>query len=500
MAKTKSIKANKMAYDDVDFNWNEATPKFVPILGKYFKYIRSHSDGYDFNREKNSIFCYSTPKGFKTTRNEIKLPDFRDGVSLYDIAPIFAEFYHNGGYIEDTVDILILNKIRIGFISTTKRNVVYASDWTHQYPIHYQIVKHILENLEKMGLLKPIRRKKKKIPKVKITLGCDPEFEEISNGRVIPTSLGTKDFDEGGIGRDGAGNQIELRPNPSTKPVDVIKNIKILMAKTGKQLSVQGDRYPLGGHIHIGVKNVDLSVLQALDDWLGKKLIDLSGLARGSYKNLGAYETKTWGFEYRSLPSCIFATPEMAKITFKITKYVVEKCYSRNGLKYRYTESWGTDDQEYLRVLTPKQMDYFFNFIDDYKSDNFTNINAYWHIGRPKIKASDLISIRDEWAYPIEIYFRDKLKKAFTQKQLRKIRFITLYGFSKKRGDITNFKNSIFKSGDMSGFSNVVFYPGQVQFAFGLPYSFRVEVVLSTVHLQIADEIIKIIKNEIKKV
>lgn len=178
---------------------------------------------------------------------------------------------------------------------------------------------------------------KLKADRKEVTLGCDPEFEFLSGGRAVSAPRGLSG-NTSEIGLDGAGNQIEIRPRPFASPSDVVSYMVGIMARfQGLGLSVQGHRYPLGGHIHVGVGRAysppaDLCFL--LDYFLGRPTIELSGRARASYKTLSyrgdadirGIEQKQWGFEYRCPPAAIFATPQVARIAMKIVKNVTE-CY-----------------------------------------------------------------------------------------------------------------------------------------------------------------------------
>lgn len=164
---------------------------------------------------------------------------------------------------------------------------------------------------------------------IETTVGCDPEFEVIDGDTPAPcpSNYGGTDCNIE-IGRDGAGCQLELRPKAGNVD-DVIKNIKALVPKLKHPISVVGDVYALGGHIHVGVGNMaepTNELLWLLDYFMGEETLKLSGRAREGYRKMGAYEMKKWGFEYRTPPSAIFANPEFARLAMMIVKNVTE-CY-----------------------------------------------------------------------------------------------------------------------------------------------------------------------------
>lgn len=263
----------------------------------------------------------------------------------------------------------------------------------------------------------------------KITIGCDPEFELMVNDTIVnvrrelyndawnPSKTGI-DVDpwksnvaphikgvvmnslNSGIGVDGAGSQIEMRPPAAETPQQLVENIRVLMKRVNDLgagltnhnvtvgLSTRGDTFPLGGHVHVGLKrtwkqhkgqpgdpeylntvsayerlmwgkthpmlthypvslesmleslgfansssdspidNKDRTVLVSLyDAYLGKHCTALHGEARGGYAVMGAYRTKKYGLEYRTLPAAVFNNPRIALIVCTIVKQLTEKYY-----------------------------------------------------------------------------------------------------------------------------------------------------------------------------
>jgi hypothetical protein len=124
-------------------------------------------------------------------------------------------------------------------------------------------------------------------------------------------------------------------------------------------------------------------LLWLLDYFLGRPTIALSGAARGSYCKFSAYESPPWGFEYRTPPAAIFATPEFARLSMKICKEVVE-CY-HNGQTIKVTEPAPTKE-DYLNYcgFTDEEYDQWLDQIAKYKEfmahENRTkyNISHKW--------------------------------------------------------------------------------------------------------------------------
>ena len=223
---------------------------------------------------------------------------------------------------------------------------------------------------------------------INTTVGCDPEFEAMRNGRVVHACEFNDVFGGTGenveLGRDGAGAQIEIRPRPSTDPLVVVENIKRIMGRIPCEISCKGTVYPLGGHIHVGVGHSyeipdDLKVI--LDSFIGKTTIDLSGSARSSYKALGQSRAQAWGFEYRSTPTACFWKPEFALLCMKIVKNLTEKFI--NAGRFEFNASPTREDYVTNASLTDDEADLFFANIRDYE---------YW-----MLQSSDPLDIRGNW-------------------------------------------------------------------------------------------------------
>jgi len=208
-----------------------------------------------------------------------------------------------------------------------------------------------------------------------VLLGGDPEFEVYADGILLPAYFFP--IFEGlsnSIGTDGNSAIAELRPPPSYRPEKYVESFMSLAEKVGEQgilLSVKGDTYPLGGHIHVGSYNeyvVEVlrdkveEFISVLDDFVGRVLLPTSGPARGEYARLGAYELKKYGWEYRTPPSSFYADPEMIRITYKLVKGLVESLLRQGKLSYRTLEDGRAREEEYHRFLTKEETDYFLAF------------------------------------------------------------------------------------------------------------------------------------------
>jgi len=305
--------------------------------------------------------------------------------------------------------------------------------------------------------------KKIEIKPIDILLGMDPELEVfcgnkyIKAGEILPFS--------GHLGTDGSGCQVELRPFPSSDINELVKNIRDLLIRFHKNfpdysLTVSGDKYPLGGHIHFNLP-FDRDFIKILDDFLGQWLISLSGKARGNYKTLSNVEGKYYGFEYRSLPSAILLTPQILTAVLNIAK----------KLAYEFYLSDGVDDfseLEIQRLGLEKEYQIVFDFMKNYNKMN-KNILFQWGIVSEE-DLENLVSIvfRDDWDPNICDYVYKYLKK-----RLKEMKFegeVILFGLKEDRGNVVyGFDSSYYDRipDDTFSFTHPHIY--------GLPYYLRTQ-------------------------
>jgi hypothetical protein len=216
-----------------------------------------------------------------------------------------------------------------------------------------------------------------------VLLGGDPEFEvvDVQSGEIIP-AWSIDLFWDGGespssiVGTDGCSDIAEIRPRACETPEDYVREVKSILEfikrrTLGIDLSVEGNTYPLGGHIHVGARdafvretlqaNVRVFV-EALDDFIGKRLLSTSGAARGKYAVLSAYEEKPYGWEYRTIPASIYADLEMVRIVYKLTKGLVEKLLREGEISYYVGKNGVPPLDEYLAFLSEEEARYFLDF------------------------------------------------------------------------------------------------------------------------------------------
>jgi len=183
--------------------------------------------------------------------------------------------------------------------------------------------------------------------KIAITLGADPEFEVIVRGRVVSASdiLGENiELPEGEIGVDGAGWPLELRPEPSETARGLVQNVARLLVAVPREVgglpSTIGERYAIGGHIHVGFGGGPApdyeDVARAIDRALGDIFYSLSSKTRlkAGYGGRGDWRSQRWGVEYRTPPAAIWSHPQAALTFVGAIKWTVwELLRGENPLK-----------------------------------------------------------------------------------------------------------------------------------------------------------------------
>ncbi len=275
---------------------------------------------------------------------------------------------------------------------------------------------------------------------VSITLGGDPEFEVYVDGELVPAnrlSIFSSGGLSGAVGVDGASCTAELRPSPSSSPGEYLENFTALVRRVcrkGILLSVKGDTYALGGHIHVGssdqavvrlLKDEVEKFVEVLDDFVGRVLLPTSGRARGGYARLGAYELKSYGWEYRTPPSSFYADPKMVRITYKLVKGLVETLLREGEISYETLDNGQASPKEYLRFLTKREAEYFLSFPQRWARGEV--IPFVLTRGVPKV----IFTFRDEWDTDKKRVFKDALKNLPVARPVR----LVLYGLAQQRGD-----------------------------------------------------------------
>lgn len=152
------------------------------------------------------------------------------------------------------------------------------------------------------------------------TIGADPEFCCVDGRTLIESSAYTNNTNQ--FGCDGNGVTFEVRPGPTTDPIELVGNIHEIFARqingnrdfrrfTWKAGGYYAD-CPLGGHIHFGISGRKCPVAtctSVLDNYVGAVSLLLEHRGQGlrrrtdGYGQMGDTRGQDWGFEYRSCSS-----------------------------------------------------------------------------------------------------------------------------------------------------------------------------------------------------
>lgn len=435
-------------------------------LEDYFKEIKNHSSNSISLSTPNGLFIYcwvdTRYPVIVTEEIEYSVP-FSFGHAFYDTQNM-PYFVGNRSELIIKIDrdapcvearrININNKYAGFFVdcivdghgNRTPVKSFFLSDWSHSMD-ETKVFIYLWPRLqEDFGITK--LPKKDKREKVKVIVGADPEFELVCcDGSIEYADKIVSGGCSSAIGVDGAGEQVELRPAPG-KPHEVVKNLKGLFQEFNARyknmaLSVSGNVYPLGGHIHIGLGkpfSPPYSMLKVLDDFLGRPLIGLSGRARGGYKNLSTWESKDWGFEYRPLPAAYLLKPEICRIVLKIAQNVCDCFINKDQFEYNSPP----EKEDYIKIakLTEREFGIFKNFINDYKKTPETGrlATAFWLNKKFTIKPEPKIVIEftENWRYEIQRDIHESLTKKLNKnfKNTNTLIYITLYGLKQSRGEV----------------------------------------------------------------
>jgi hypothetical protein len=314
---------------------------------------------------------------------------------------------------------------------------------------------------------------------ISITLGGDPEFEVICDGEVVPANS-LFIFRDGDlydpIGTDGVSHTAELRPDAAYSPEEYVENFLGLVEEAksaGVFLSVQGDTYALGGHIHIGspddyivqvLQDEVERFVQVLDDFVGRVLLPTSGRARGGYARLGAYELKDYGWEYRTPPASYYADLEMVRIVYKLTKGLVEELLKEGEISYEVLEDGRAKPEEYLRFLSKEEAEYFLTFPEKWAKGEIPPFVPMGEI--PQV----LFVFRDEWDDDNAWVFKEALIDLPVKRPVK----LVLYGLAQRRGDYFAIPTAPEEWRLKEEFPKAPFIEGAVpEIWVGIPYRFR---------------------------
>ena len=189
-----------------------------------------------------------------------------------------------------------------------------------------------------------------------LMFGLDAEFELIGRDGIISAIDVTPGCGE--IGCDGSNMPLELRPQPSSDPVQVVENLRDLIGKVLQMdevvaISAQGDCLSLGLHIHFGTDSGDIlppleHLVRALDEYLYARFDGRHGTGRSwHYRRSGQVRDQKFhgGWEYRSLPGRAASSALLCRAVLKVAARLAQVAYS--GGVIRRIHSFGSYAEAY---------------------------------------------------------------------------------------------------------------------------------------------------------
>lgn len=160
-------------------------------------------------------------------------------------------------------------------------------------------------------------------------LGADPELRLWDKGHSIIADDVIRDGNfDAQFGIDGSSVAVELRPTPTDSPTAMVQGIRGLLLSGYSKLKMEmragtgvAGGHPIGGHIHLGIPDVEG---RTLDFFIGLPLAALEPARGRSYRReagygrWGDYREQPWGWEYRT-PSSWLVSPATTRIALALS-------------------------------------------------------------------------------------------------------------------------------------------------------------------------------------
>jgi hypothetical protein len=328
------------------------------------------------------------------------------------------------------------------------KKILLTTDWCHDES-KLEFVETFLTMISSMGLIAP---RNQTIVKPLITLGADPELEFVdqdTNQVLHCSEAGIQDRElmpgssTGRIGRDGSGAQREIRPEPSTTAEGLVENIsKLIEVAKDERWSLRGDKFSLGGHIHIGGITESRGFIQLLDHYLAPlSVLNATARTNSSYGKAGDYRKQSYGLEYRVPPAGWLASKKLARVTLQIVKLAAEKHYFGEDIEL-------TDDLNHdfaVLGLTMEETVDFFTEIDSFRTKGLPdNLQKAWGFKEvPKF----ILEFRDQWNEETKKYINDLVLAMAKEDELGGR--VVLYGLDANRGNVFSLVMSHMNGIDM---------------------------------------------------
>lgn len=264
------------------------------------------------------------------------------------------------------------------------------------------------------------------MPELDFTIGADPEFcaYKRGEGHACAGDYGSTDAR---VGCDGNGETFEVRPTPSTCPIEVVKSIRHnLVRAVGispellKYSWLAGSfqrEFSLGGHIHFGTKRrIGYRVGTAiLSQYVGSLLLLVEDESEAKmrrcrrlhpYGHADDFRGQPYGFEYRT-PSSWLTSPHMAAAALCLSKVVMYEVLNNkkfspknfipesainevrmDEIKVAFPKIWAEIETMKLYPVHKKELEYLYALIKNgknwYVGSKTMNFRPSWNIKVPK--------------------------------------------------------------------------------------------------------------------
>jgi hypothetical protein len=463
---------------------------FRNILIPYFHLAESHGKGKNIPYAAN----FYTDLNFPSYYEEIRITGPKVDSVFYDTVHSFRLTKVGGS---SGAGIFYNNKF-CGVLQVATQTLV-ATDWTHLREfreITQKIINHLVKNffLFPKGILPMMKVEHK------ISVGCDPEFELLEKGEIVcgcdhfsPTII---DNDAGNIGLDGAGGQIEIRPQPSNAARGVVDNIKKLLGYFAQRyckyrLAPSSERFPCGGHIHIGVeprpnRNFYCTLTEILDDFIGAPTKRLTNeiRERDGYGCLGDYREQPHGMEYRTPSAAIFRNPRFAEVVLELAGNIAKKLVT--GTEITYDVPVGKKELVETGELTGEKAEFYLEECGKQGPRSDECLLAAWGVEITEPPCKITLSFSDDWTQDVKaqiIQFFENRKPLYDIE-------IRLYGLHSARGEVYTFPvpgSTQIEHPHLSTFSGPIF---------GFPFSFRAGLLPPERVNEILEIVARILHNE----
>jgi hypothetical protein len=357
-------------------------------------------------------------------------------------------FFDMGFFHGPEVDVeeLTLRGETIGYYDRAN-HVLVTTDWTHDMYCIEALRKVWPKVVEVLRLTPAAEVKAAKKEKPKVSIGTDPELEVVDDFDEVACAEEVLDNEHcstnhgAQIGIDGAGQQLELRPDPSENAAEVVAHIRKIArdfrAHYPKfEWSTDGSGMPLGGHVHMGIGfrcDPPPCLRRLFDTLIGAPLQPLGGSGRGSYASMSNFESKDYGFEYRTPPAGYMADPEMTRIVFKACQGLMQTYLA--GERFKVKKHPDAEDYKRICGLTDKEYAYFVDFIQNkYPKIDKKHVLKNWLSG--KVRTTGSLRFEEGWDRNCAQRFREQLADKWMSKN--GIHFdIVLFGLRQSRGRVT---------------------------------------------------------------